>query len=147
MYLWKAQISSFERVPVDIGQIYGWNFLHLHMLSQIQSWEILLISTGTLSKHEICVWPLETVVSFMLCYVFMLSKYKYLPLKSWLSLILFNLLLLLEDQLVFFNMNGLESEVALERWKWTLTHRPSRLCHILVSSDWWVWGWPFLEKK
>ena len=29
----KAQISSFERVPVDIGHVSGGNYLHLHMLS------------------------------------------------------------------------------------------------------------------
>lgn len=66
-----------------------------------------------------------------------------------LSLIFFVLLPLLpklEDQLPDFNMNGFESEVATERWKWTFTQRPSRRCHILVSSDWWVWGWPFLQK-
>ena len=52
---------------------------------------------------------------------------------------------LLEDQLFVFKMNGFESAVAIERWKWTLTQRPSRRCHILVSSDWCVWGWPLLK--
>ena len=32
----KAQISSFERVSVDVVHISGANYLHLYMLSQIQ---------------------------------------------------------------------------------------------------------------
>ena len=31
----KAQISSFERVSVDVGHISGANYLHLYMHSQI----------------------------------------------------------------------------------------------------------------
>ena len=32
-------------------------------------------------------------------------------------------------------------------WKWTFTHRPSRRCHIRVSSDCSVWGMPFLKRR
>ena len=35
---------------------------------------------------------------------------------------------------------------AADLWKWTLTHLPSRRCHIRVSSDCSVWGMPFLKK-
>ena len=53
----KAQISSFEKVFIDISHISGRNYLHLCMLSQIQLRNFTDFD-GTPSKHEICAMTL-----------------------------------------------------------------------------------------
>ena len=46
----KAKISCFERVPVHLAEI-----MYIYSICFTRfSWEILLISTGTLSKLKIC---------------------------------------------------------------------------------------------
>ena len=36
---------------------------------------------------------------------------------------------------------------APEQWKWTFCHRPEILCHMRVSSDWYVTGAPLLKSN
>ena len=58
---------KFQVLSVDIGHLSGWNYLHLHMLSQIQLWSFTDFNRHPFKTWEFwkgdC-WNLESLASF-----------------------------------------------------------------------------------
>ena len=81
----KAEISSFERVPVDIGHISGWNYLHLYRYAFPDSVEkFYRFQQGLFQNLKFVPWPLDIILSFFkhehvnnAFYLFFPSKYLY----------------------------------------------------------------------
>ena len=56
----KAEISSFERVPIDFGHISDWNYLHFPDSVEKIYW----FQQTPFQNPKILLWPFETLVSF-----------------------------------------------------------------------------------